>query len=118
MSKIHVNCHPIVGAKRSNLRYMHDARFQVKQCVDILEKFATEDGFDEYCEWDTIGITVGTDCIDTCFSPRTWDAAEYALMFIACHFIVSYELDKFPYYDELLGQYSHRLGLDVSAFDE
>ena len=94
------------------------AREQIKQMKHILDKFVTEDGFNEYCDHNSIRIGVGAEeDVDLYFAPRTWEAAEQFLMFCICHLIETYELDKFPYYSELLDRYASALGIERGEFE-
>lgn len=83
----------------------------------ILDRFATEEGFEEYCEKNTVKLTVGSDEVDLYFGPRTWDAAEQFLMFCICHLIESEGLDKYPMYGEMLTRYAAALGEERGTFE-
>ena len=98
--------------------YTTQTRMQIKQMQDILNKFATEDGFDEFCGLNSIRLGIGKeDDIDLYFGPRTWEAAEQFLMFCICHLIESEELDKFPYYEEMADRYAAALNMERGTFE-
>lgn len=97
--------------------YTTQTRRDIAAMQKILDRFATEEGFEEYCEKNTIKLTVGTDEVDLYFGPRTWEAAEQFLMFCICHYIESEGLDKYPMYDEMLTRYAAALGEERGNFE-
>ena len=115
MSK-HIECYRKVWAKDCTQEWERKARFRIWELNHFIQRFASEDGFDEYCEWGRIGLQIGTDSADIDFNPRTWEAAYSFIQFCVCNIIVDYELDKYPYYKEMLAKYSKELNLDESEF--
>jgi hypothetical protein len=92
-------------------------RLDIAAMQKILDKFATEDGFEEYCDKNSIKLSVGGDEVDLYFAPRTWEAAEQFLMFCICHLIESDGLDEYPIYDEMLTRYAAALGEERGSFE-
>ena len=113
----HINCHCDAGSLQSQKRIEHQARFQIKQYLDIIHKFNTEDGFEEYINDNRITLSVGSDETEIFFDPRTWDAAEWFCKFTICHLIEMNQLDEFPYYQHILWNYSHDLDMDIGTFE-
>lgn len=98
--------------------YTTQTRMQIRQMQNILDKFATEDGFEEFSDANSIRLGVGNeDDIDLYFAPRTWEAAEEFLMFCICHLIESDGLEQYPYYAELLDRYSAALNIERGNFE-
>ena len=97
---------------RKRFKSCPDSRDRIAKMQKILDKFATEDGFDEYCEKDSITIRIGDDAAETYFCPRTWEAAFQFIAYCICHLIVQEELDKFPMYADLLARYSAALNME------
>lgn len=106
-----------IKAKIKPTDYTTQMRRDIAAMQRILDRFATDDGFDEYCEKDTVKLTVGTDEVDLYFGPRTWEAAERFLMFCICHYIESDELDKYPMYKEMADRYAAALGEERGTFE-
>lgn len=113
-----INCHCCVGESGTEQRSQHNARFEVKQFQDILDRFYTEEGFDEFCELNTVEIMVGSAeySASTYFCPETWETIETAIETIICHIIEANELDKYPYYERLIEKYSKKLGVSRGSF--
>ena len=114
--KMFLECR-VKSGKTDHEKAIRSTMFEIKQFNRILDKFATEDGFDEFCELDTIEISVGQDSASTYFAPQTWEATEKFIMYIICHLIESNELDKFPYYDDMIERYSKALGIKRGNFE-
>ena len=103
--------------RATNNDHRTKSRRDIAAMKGILDKFATEDGFEEYCDMDMLKLTVGDDVAKTYFSPRTWEAAERFLMFCICHLIESEGLDEFPYYREMADRYAAALGEERGNFE-
>lgn len=98
--------------------YRQGLREDIAQMNRILDKFSTEEGFEEFVELNSIRLGIGKeDDIDLYFSPRTWEAAERFLMFCICHLIESDGLEEFPLYDEMLTRYAAALGMERGEFE-
>ena len=103
---------------KDETNYTTQTRMQIKQMQSILDKFATQEGFDEFCDANSIRLGVGKeDDIDLYFAPATWEAAEQFLMFCICHLIESEPLDEIPYYRELRDRYAAALGIEPGNFE-
>ena len=113
-----INCHCDNGASGTIQRYEHNARFEIKYFKAILDHFYTEDGFDEFCDLNTIQIMVGSAeySAETYFCPETWETIETAIKTIICHLIEVSELDKYPYYEKMIEEYSKDLGVKRGNF--
>lgn len=99
--------------------YMERPREEIRAMQKIICKFATEDGFDEYCEADNIKLIVGTDEVKLHFDPQTWEATERFLMHCIVHAIESDReyFDEFPYYKNMADRYAERLGAERFEFE-
>ena len=113
-----INCQCSVGAKGSEQRCEHNVRYQIKQFTDILDHFYTDEGFDEFCNLDTIQIMIGSaeHTAETYLCPETWEAIYDAITIIICHLIEANELDKYPYYDRMIDRFSKELGVSRGNF--
>lgn len=111
-------CHCLNGESGSVQRSEHNARWQIKRLKAIIDRFRTDDGFDEFCNLNTIGIYVGSAeySAETYFCPETWEAVHDAILYIICHLIEVNELDRFPYYEQLISEYSGILHVDRGNF--
>ena len=109
----HIKCTIKHYAPNTQGSWDHGTRFQIAEMLDILNKFQTEEGFEEYCEND-ITINLGEeDSAHMPFCPRSWDGVWFFLHYSICHLIVDSELDtRFPYYAELLEQMRSELEAD------
>lgn len=91
--------------------------FQIDALNGILEKFCTEDGFEDFCEKNSVIIQVGSDRVDLGFDPRTWEAAERFIWYAVCHLIESSDsLDKIPTYKKMADRYAAALGEERGTF--
>lgn len=97
--------------------YLSDLRATVAKLQGILDFFATDEGFEDFAEQDSIRIGVGTHEVDLYFSPQTWEAAERFIMHCICHLIEVDALDKFPYYNDLANKYAAALGEERGSFE-
>ena len=104
--------------KRVNIQFHANktTRDEIRDFNRILERFATEDGFDEYVNMG-FSLQVGTDSAHTYVCPFTWDLLENFIMTTVCHLIETDELDKFPYYAEMRDRYAAALGMEANSFD-
>ncbi len=107
-----------ITAKISPADEAYSTQAKIRQLDGILRRFATEAGFDEYIELNSIRIGVGEDDAEVHFSPRTWEAAEQFIMTVICHLIESEGLDRFPYYGEMADRYAAALGEERGSFDD
>lgn len=94
-----------------------DDRGRIAQLNRILERFHTEEGFEEYTgENGGIGLSVGLDDASVWFDPYTWDLFEQFLKENICHIIEEEELDKFPYYADMRDRYAADLVKSAGEF--
>ena len=115
MKHVNVRCSAFWG--NASEKEEHKIRSEIKAFKDILDKFATDDGFNLFCDMDNVELQVGDMFANTYFSPRTWEAVENFCMYVICHLIESYELDKYPYYDELIRKYAAALCIERGNFE-
>ena len=108
----------ILPAKVKNPEaYSTEMRDTIAALNRIIDRFGTEDGFEDYIEQDTIKLTVGKDEAAVFFSPQTWEAAEYFIKYCVCHLIESDELDSFPYYKNMADKYAADLKIERGSFE-
>ena len=114
----HINCHCDVGGVNTTQRCEHNARFEIKRFKAILDHFYSEDGFDEFCDLNTVQIMVGSAeySAETYVAPDTWETIVTALTTLICHLIEVNELDKFPYYERMIDKYSAQLNIKRGNF--
>lgn len=112
--KKHITCHSVTRGTAEE--YQHKVRKEIASFKAILDKFYTDEGFDEFMDRNTVEVRVGDDSAKTYFAPRTWEAVEAFCMFTICHLIEDNDLEVFPYYDELLSAYSKNLNIERGNF--
>ena len=103
--------------KRVNIQFhaQMTVRDQIRAFNRILERFATDEGMDEYIDMG-LSLQVGTESAHAFVDPYSWDMVESFIMEMVCHIIEDCELDKFPYYAEMRDRYAAALGEQPHSF--
>jgi len=103
--------------KRVNIQFhaKKTTRDMIRDLNRILDKFATDDGMEEYIEMG-FSLQVGTESGSTWVDPYTWDMIENFVKETVCHIIEDDELDKFPYYAEMRDRYAADIGEKPHSF--
>lgn len=91
-------------------KWEHDARWKIKRLNNMLNNFFLNDDLNqEYIDFG-IHFGVGTETEEITFLPYTWDVFTDTAKRFICNIIVEEDLEKYPFYANMLEQYSKDLG--------